>query len=125
MPNKYIRKDKAKSRAINEQTYKNAVALVESGKSIRSAAKETGISEFGLRYRIKTRNMKSIGGQQSLPDVSEAELYKLLALKSKWGFASTRQEVKELVCDYVKSNKTLETPLGDYLRKYCKFKVAT
>ena len=124
MPRGYKRK-KEKVR-VNEDKVKNAVAKVERGeKSIRKAAKEAGISEWTLRDRIK-RGLpkKKEGGQQSMPEESETELAVMLRLKSKWGFASSRQEVIELVQDYVNHNKGKDTPVGKYLEKNCRFKVS-
>ena len=62
------------------------------------------------------------GGHYSLPKESEVELAKALALKVKWGFDSTADEVRDVVQHYVRSNKANETPFGIHLTKYCCFK---
>ena len=47
----------------------------------------------------------------------------IINVKSKWGFALTRVELADLVHEFVKENKKKDSELGDYLKKYCKFKV--
>jgi hypothetical protein len=108
---------------IMEETYRNALALVADNISYRQAAKQCGISEGALRYRIKNPLLKCIGAQHSIPTENEQELAHLLTVKAKWGFASTRIEVLDLVHDYVLLNKYKDTALGSYLKKHCRFKV--
>ena len=93
------------------------------GLSIRKAAKEIGIHEWTLRDRMK--RTREVGGLTSLPEDSERELAFLLTLKAKWGFASTRDEVRSIVAEYVRDNIESETEIGEYLRKNCRFKVST
>ena len=63
------------------------------------------------------------GGQTGIPEESERELAFLLNLKAKWGFAASRDEVREIVQEYVTANKEKDTPEGEHLRKFCRFKV--
>ena len=60
--------------------------------------------------------------QTSLPRESEIELAECLTIKARWGYASTREKVKELVEQNVKENKDKENAIEEHLRKYCQFK---
>lgn len=122
MPNVYKRKHNKPK--ISDQDIAKAINKIKSeGKSIRSAAKEIGMHESTLRDKMKVKRLKTQGGQLSIPHESEKELAMMLDLKAKWGFACSRDEVKDLVRDYVKANKDKSTTIGEYLTNYCKFKV--
>ena len=60
----------------------------------------------------------------SLPQENESELAMMLTVKAKWGFGSTRDEVRQLVHDYVVEAKTKDNPIEKHLKKYCQFKVS-
>jgi len=121
MPRIYIAKNKKQH--IGNDIIIDAIAEIRGGSSIRKAAKSIGISESALRKRLKKPSDKTFGGQTSLPYDSEEEIASLLTLKYKWGFTSTRAEIRSFVHDYVKTNKPNETPIGEHLRKYCRFDV--
>ena len=42
--------------------------------------------------------------------------------KARWGFGPTRDEVRDIVSDYVPANKRRDTELGRYLDIHCQFK---
>ena len=64
------------------------------------------------------------GKQQAIPDNEEGSLAAAIRLRAKWGFGLTRRNIQNLVAEFVTTNKEKETPLGDYLRKFCHFKVS-
>jgi len=117
------------ARRFSQQDIVAAMQAVETGtSSMRKVARRFHMSEAHLRKNIKHKKnlemtpRRTVGNPLNLPEDSEKELAVLLTIKSKWGFASTREEVCELVQDYVKINITKETPLAEHLRKYCRFK---
>ena len=60
--------------------------------------------------------------KRSLPKESEDELALCLQAKARWGFESTRDEVRDFVREYISNNKGTDTELGRYLDIHCKFK---
>ena len=124
MVNKYKRKTPIKP-PLDEKKLQDAIHKVRSGAiSKRKAAKEIGVSEWTVRDRMKRHApVQKEGAHTSLPYESERELQKMLEIKAKWGYAATRDEVSDLVQSYVNENKTKDTELGQYLQRYCKFKV--
>ena len=87
--------------------------------SVRAASKNFGKHDVTLRDKLKHANSPGgwHGGVTAIQE-KESELAHLLTLKSKWGFASTREEVKCLVQEYVQANKNLDTPVGKNLWKF-------
>ena len=57
-----------------------------------------------------------------MPLESEIELAECLNIKAAWGTASTNDELKVLVQEYVKTNKDNDTEIGRHLQKHCRFK---
>ena len=100
---------------------KLATDLLKEGMSMRQACQSAGISRTvvyrWLQSKKQNKPLKTrAGNPTSLPEECERELNVLLTLKSKWGFACTRQEVKELVCDFVTEVKELDTEHARYIR---------
>ena len=64
--------------------------------SVRAASKNFGLHEATLRDKLKHADSPGgwHGGVTAIPEKEESQLAHLLALKSKWGFATTREEVK-------------------------------
>ena len=122
---KYKRKNPDKI-PIDENKVRDAIHKVKAGSiSIRKAALEIGIHEWTLRDRIKRGAPKlKEGAHTSLPYESERELQRMLEVKAKWGYAATKDEIMDLVQTYVLENKDKDTELGEYLQKYCQFKVS-
>ena len=84
-----------------------------------------------IRKKRKIQKSFPEGRKPSLPKECEDELALCLKAKARWGFGSTRDEVRDLVKEYVTKNKDTETDLRKhclylrnslYLRKYCQFK---
>ena len=108
----------------------------ENNSSIRAAAKAGGFSEAALRKIIKKQETQDLnevatlvaspapGKQRAIPDNEERSLAAAIRLRAKWGFGLTRRNIQNLVAEFVTTNKEKETPLGDYLRKFCDFKVS-
>ena len=84
--------------------------------SVSEASKNFGINEATLRDKLKHIDSQR-GWHGVVPAIpkEESEYVDLLTLKSKWGFASTREEVKCLVQKYVQANKNLDTPVSKHL----------
>ena len=83
--------------------------------SVREASKNFGINEATLRDKMKhVDSQRGWHGVVTAIPKEESEFAYLLTLKSKWGFASTR-EVKCLVQKYVQANKNLDTPVSKHL----------
>ena len=47
----------------------------------------------------------------------------MLNVKAKWGFVADREEMDEMVQDFVQANKDADDPVGEHIRKCCQFKV--
>jgi len=92
--------------------------------SIRKAAKELNMAESSLRDKMKVKRTKRSGGQTTLTRDAEEELAHLLIVKAKWGFAAGREELKDIVQQYVIANKDHDTEVGRQLKKLCRFKVS-
>ena len=58
-----------------------------------------------------------MGGQIIIPEEYERELAVNLELKAKWGFAATRDEVRDIVSQCVKANKEEDNEFDVLLRK--------
>ena len=123
MPRKYLPGKKRKIKDVDETLINEALSKVEAGTSIRTAAKEASVDEKTLRNRMKKGAPLKSGGHLSLPVDSEKELALMLCIKAKWGFALTREQVYDLVQQYVRANKHSDTDLGKYIRAHCRFKV--
>ena len=123
---KYKRKNPPRI-PLDEEKIRDAIERIKDARiSKRKAAKEVGVSEWTIRQRMKNPGFvpAAEGGHTSLPYESERELHKMLEIKSSWGYAASKDEVNDLVAAYVKENMNKNTELGDYLRKYCRFKVS-
>ena len=83
--------------------------------SVREASKNFGINEATLRDKLKhVDSQRGWHGVVMAIPKEESEFAHLLTLKSKWGFASSR-EMKFLVQKYVQANKNLDTPVSKHL----------
>lgn len=122
---KMPRASTGKKKPISVDAIRAAIAMVEAGSSIRAAAKEHGMHEWTLRDKLKKKPARraKLGAETAIPESDETQLAFLLSLKSKWGFASTREEVKGIVQEFVSDNKGADSPLGQHLQTYCHFKV--
>ena len=79
--------------------------------SVREASKNFGIAKwsYSSRQAKHVDSLRGWHGEVTAIPKEESEFAHLLTLKSKWGFASTREEVKCLVQKYVQANKNLDS----------------
>ena len=82
MPRIYLPSKKRKIKDVDETLINEALAKVEAGTSIRTAAKEASVDEKTLRNRIKKGAPLKSGGHLSLPVDSENAW--MLCIKAKW-----------------------------------------
>ena len=114
MVRKYVRK----KQPIDPGVVEAALETIKAGTmSVREASKNFGINEATLRDKLKhVDSQRGWNGVVTAIPKKESEFQcDLLTLKYKWGFASTREEVKCLVQKYVQANKNLDTPVSKYL----------
>lgn len=127
MPRNYIKKRAAN--APSKEKFELVKDLLDKGISIRKASKQIGMPPTTIRRYLemekKNKEICKTGTKTSLPEESERELALMLSIKSKWGYASSREEVKTLVHDFVRSVKGTGTSVGDHVVRYCKFKVSS
>ena len=124
----YKKKKSVGSEITDEQLKYYLQQVTEKSISVNQLAKNIGMAESTLRRKLhrlrkgQSQVERKSGGRYSLPKESEEELAEALALRVKYGFTSTGEEVRDVVQHYVRSNKVNDTPLGIYLKKYCTFK---
>lgn len=89
---------------------------IDNGCSIRTAAKNNGMSEGILRLRIKMKEegkeLVGSGRQQALSKEMEKELAECLAAMNRTGFSPTKDDIKDLVKEFVEINN-IKTPFKD------------
>ena len=121
-----VRNYKRKPKRVTEEDWVKMFEEVAEGASVNSTAKKYGLNESTLRSRIKAAerdgSKRKHGGLQCLPRDIVDKLAVIITTRSKWGFASTRDEIKDLVQEYVTAHREADTPLGEYLKKHCFFK---
>ena len=128
---------KIKQQRISQDRLDAALRMIrEDNASIRAAAKACSFSEAALRKILKKQTALDLndvatpvasqapGKQRAIPNDEEGSLAAAIRLRVKWGFGLTRRIIQNLVAEFVTTNKEKETPLGDYLRKFCHFKVS-
>ena len=85
-----------------------AILEIQSGQSLRSTASKYGMSEGGLRYRLKQIEKGEVNVKIGRPTAFNAETEKQLAecigTMCKLGFSPTVPEILNLVSSYLKSN---------------------
>ena len=126
MPRVYKRKKPVPPRPYHEAVAACKVHL-ESGTSVRGAAKREGINEKTLRRHLKKEKEGEVlmvrGQPTSLPLACEKELSLMLTIQAKWGFAYSYEEVADRVQEFIKDAKERQTAEAPYLQQYVKFKV--
>lgn len=130
----YKRKIETKPhRTVNQETLDTILRLVKDGKSIRSIGKEVGRNESTVRTLLK-RNASCSGGitkmqpqtsgmKRTIPIEEERILAQMIRIRAKWGYGMSRDNIKDMVGEFVTQEKGKETPLGAHLQKYCHFTV--
>lgn len=96
---------------------KNALAELENGNtSIRATAKKYGVNEATIRLRIRNKKddkqFVGSGRKPTLNQQTEAELAEVIRVLCSLGFSPTRDQVKDLVKEYVEEKK-MKTPFTD------------
>ena len=123
------KKGEVKRHTWSEEDNKNALSDVSTGSSVRSAAKRYGMSEGIIRHRIimekEGRNLIGRGKTTTLDKETEASLARCIGTMCRLGFSPTREQIKELVYEYVSQNKIKSPfkdgrPGKDWLRLYMK-----
>ena len=85
---------------------KNGLHLCQRGRSLRSAARETGVLRTTLRRKLLGVNGKSHGRPTALSQTEEDILVEGLIVCGDWGFPMTSEDVCDLVQQYlIASNK--------------------
>ena len=138
MPRHYKRKtisneSRQREKKHSQANLDNALHMLKSGLSIRKASKASGLSESTLRYKLKAlkvpidelQHMPNVqrGNKSSLPVEAEISLATMARLCARWGLGLDSDAIKQLVAEYVSTNKEKDTEIGQYLRQYCRFKV--
>nr|XP_026483579.1 uncharacterized protein LOC113391735 [Vanessa tameamea] len=108
MPNKYKKK---KTPRYTQDDITNAIQEVNDGKlSMYAAAHKYGIPTTTLYDKIKaTYSTNVVGRPLAIPLEVENRLVDAIKTMEKWGFGLSREEVLNLVAEFVKSNN-LHTP---------------
>ena len=119
-----VRTYKRKTEEVPIEQMETIRQRVEAGEKIRAVARSLNMSEATIRRKLKKLPVatQTTSYKMSIPEESEFELAVCIKMMAKWGFSPTREELKDLVKDYVKSNKETNTSVGHHLRKYCQFK---
>ena len=105
-----------KKMSWTEEDMKNALISVAMGNFVRSTAKQYGMLEGIVRHRIlMEQDGRSLVGRRkkiTLDKAAKTRLAECIAIMCKLGFSPTREQMKYLVCDYVRSNH-IKTPFKD------------
>nr|CAH7758511.1 unnamed protein product [Callosobruchus chinensis] len=121
MPRNYIKKRKN----YGEQDVADAETEVREGKSsIREAAKKFKINATYLYRRLHNMHQGVQGRRTALSQSDEEALANSVKVMAKWGFPLTKDELKNVVCDYVTANglKTVfknNKPGNDWFASFC------
>ena len=125
MVHKYKRKTPIKP-PIDEDLLEAVINQINNKEiSIRHGAKQLNMPESTLRHWMKNRIRNKRGPPTTLPQQVEEKLAYLLSVKAKWGIALGREELKDMVKEYILENKNKDTEIGRQLAKMCRFKVSS
>ena len=94
----------------NETQIQLAIASLESGeqKSLRMAATTYGVSKSVLHDRMTGKHTSALGRVTILSETTEQLLVQLIVKMSDIGFSLTRNELLELVTNYLKKTEQTE-----------------
>lgn len=106
MPSTYKKK---KILQYTEEDLANAISEVnENGSSMYAAAKKYQIPTTTLYDKIKGNfNTNVVGRPVAIPLELESQLANAIRILEKWGFGLSREEVLNVVADFVKCNKMI------------------
>ena len=103
----------AQKQHLSNDVVQQALLEIQCGKSLRTTASKYGISEGGLRYRVKQFQKGELNVKQGRPTAFNVETEKQLAgcieVMCKLGFSPTVPEILDLVAQYLKTNNILTT----------------
>ena len=133
MPRKYIRKNikdpekhqrlKDASQGVRDKLY-----------TVSMAAKMFKVSKTTLLRHLKNKasdegsegneydKPRRAGNPFNLPKECEEQLAECLTVMAKWGFGLAPSEICDYVKQFVTEKKKEKSKVGDYIRKYCRFK---
>ena len=105
MPRQYVKK----MRKYNDADIERALDMIDNGTSIRKAGTMCGMSEHLLREKLKKREKgESLapcsGRKPAMSAELESNLAKCIEVLCNVGFSPTREEIKELVQNYLVQN---------------------
>ena len=105
MPRNYAKK----LRRYNENDVKKALASIRGGSSILKASRTYGMSDHMLRDKLKKlekgESLASLSGRKpAIPAETELKLSQCIAVLCNLGFSPTREEILNLVRDYLNAN---------------------
>jgi hypothetical protein len=116
----------------NETQIQLAIASLESGeqKSLRIAATTYGVSKSVLHDRMTGKHKSALGRVTILSETTEQLLVQLIVKMSDIGFSLTRNELLELVTNYLKKTEQTElfknsTPTKNWYYSFIKRHRAT
>lgn len=114
MPRKYIRKSNRSSYTL--EALSNAIDDIKEGRlTFREASAKHGVPFGTLAKKLSGRSPLSsiVSGRKTvLPPQSEEELCEFLKVSGKYGFGLSKNELKDLVRDYVTS-ENIKTPFKE------------
>jgi hypothetical protein len=103
MPRKYA----AKGKPYNDDSMNNAIREISEAKNryentrVRAVARKWGVKKGTLFNRLEGKHISVVGRKTVIPYEKEQELAECLKLMAKWGFGISKEEVLNIVCDYV------------------------
>lgn len=122
MPRTYV----PKSKRYTEEDLQTALTLIRQNKlTIRKAAAQFRIDKSKLCRSLNKQHATKRGRKSALSREEERNLTEKITVMAKWGFALTKEEVKEAVQTYVSENNIRTVfkdgkPGDDWFRSFCK-----
>lgn len=121
-------KPKGTRKKYSKETLDKAVQLKNEGKSLRAVSSELNMDKMYLqRYlkKINNPNHKAPGHEPALTNDVEEKLANHLCIMAKNGFALSKEEVLDVVKEYVEQNSlvvpfTGNRPGHDWYKGFCK-----
>ncbi|CAG5054148.1 unnamed protein product [Parnassius apollo] len=103
MPRKYIKKKVA--HYARDDMDKAIQAVISNEMSMYAAAKMFNIPTTTLFDRMKRKySREKVGRPQAIPFLAKQRLANAIATMEKWGFGLTRQEILDIVAEYIKKD---------------------
>ena len=110
------RKEKRTKKSWTQTDFQLAISAIDSGTSIRKAARQYGMTDGILRYKLKQRSEGSVVNNTGRPTIlsktEEALLAEVVRTLCRIGFSPTRENMKDLVKEYVNEHN-IANPFKD------------